>query len=134
MFLHVLETNDVLVNVFADLKAAVAAVIVLTIPTESNIAVHTEHVLLILLQFQMVHTWTKELAFQQRCEPITCLLLLDYQSASHLPNMRRQRQQKQNFHIKFYKSRSICTTWNWSNSIKSKFIRKISLQNANIYI
>lgn len=84
MFLHVLKTNDVLINILADLKAAVAAVRRLTVSATSSVAINTENVFLVFLKGLMFNTKIKELALQQCIKPITCFLLLNYKFTSNL--------------------------------------------------
>lgn len=73
VLLNIVESNDVVVDVFADLKEAMEAVMSrrsYAMLTEAEIAVYTEQIPLILPQLPMIDARTEEFAPKQTTHPL----------------------------------------------------------------
>lgn len=73
MFLNLLKANNILINIFADLKLSVKKMRSHTMSTASNVAIDAKHVFLVLSVFLMQTTRIKELAMEKSSKPI-CVL------------------------------------------------------------
>lgn len=64
VLLHILNANNILINIFADLKALVEAVSRQTVTAKSDIAVDAENILFIFSQVLVINTRVKEIGAQ----------------------------------------------------------------------
>lgn len=62
MLLNFLKANDIMINVFADLKLCVKAMRCHTMPAEAEAAVYAEHILLVFSKVLMNTAGTEEFA------------------------------------------------------------------------
>lgn len=80
-FVDFLKTNNILIDIFADLKGGMVSVS-LTMPAKPNTTMDAKHVFLIFSQVLMFNTNPKELAFHKASNPISFLLYV-YPAAHH---------------------------------------------------
>lgn len=87
MLLNFLKANHIMVDVFADLKLRVEAMSRHTVPTEADIAIYAEDILLIFAKVMMNPTGTEEFAKQKGIKPICSVFLYTDFAASHFFNL-----------------------------------------------
>lgn len=90
MFLDVLETNDVVINIPADLETAVTVVAPCfkssnTVFAKATITVDAKHILFVFPHASMIDARPKELAFEQIHDPFAVVeFALGLESLYHL--------------------------------------------------
>jgi len=77
MFLNLLKANNIMINIFADLKLSMKKMRFHTMSTAPNSAIDAKHVFLVLSVFLMQTTRIKELAMEKSAEPI-CVLYIKF--------------------------------------------------------
>lgn len=132
-FLHFLETDNVLIDILADLKAAVEAMTRWTVLAEALLTVNAEKILLALPQVLVNETRTKEFLVQKRAKPMRRWPFHDDYLATLLSSKLFHQQQISRFpenHGPFkcvinYNSTINSMTWSPSSSKPTKNIPKV---------